>query len=166
MVDNFTIKLTADLKQSVNILHQMDASIYSYNVKKCFIDAIYIQLAEKGLLHILFPINHDSFEKQMCTLLSIEPAYNHNINSTCHHFGVSRSTLIRRLNKKNITFKFLLRKIRMNHAIYLMQHGVISVENLYLECGYHSSYRFQQYFKDQFGLTLKQYRSTLGMKNV
>ena len=153
--------LTDDLKQIFNIMHGINSSFYSHDVRLKFIGVIYMLLAEKGVLHILFPINQNSFDKKIKTYFSNTPGFKHNIDNTCVNFSVSRSTLIRRLNKKNIKFKFLLREVRMNHAVHLIKNRIVDIDELTFECGYVSKHIFQKHFKEQFGITFKEYVSTL-----
>lgn len=151
------IKLTPSIKQILFLTHELDTKYISDNVQNTLTNALYIQLAENGLLHLLFQSEKILFEKKLFDLFSIEPSYKHNINNSCNHLGVSRATLIRRLRRSNMTYKKLLRQVRMNHAINLIHQGEISITNIALDCGYYSNHRFNNYFKEQFGMSVKDY---------
>ena len=56
-----------------------------------------------------------------------------------------------------MTYKILLRQVRMNHAKNLIKQGEIRITNIALDCGYYSNHRFKNYFKEQFGMTVKDY---------
>lgn len=161
-IDDYPIiKLTSDLKKNIEFFHSLDTTIISNKIKLMIANVIYMQLAEKGLLHILFPFEDDDIEIKLCLFLSNEPNYKHSIINSCSYLGVSRSTLIRHLNKKNTTFKLLLRKVRMKHAMFLIKQGCDDIDTIALDCGYQSTHRFQNYFKEEFNVSLKKYISDL-----
>ena len=91
---------------------------------------------------------------------NIEPNANHTIESVCDHFGLSKSTLMRRLKDENTQFRDVLAELRMGYALSLLQTKPYSQIELAHLCGYKSEARFAQRFQHQFGLSLKQYQKT------
>lgn len=57
----------------------------------------------------------------------------------------------------NITFSEYLKNIRIQHAISLMEHGVISVKNTALLSGYRDPLYFSNVFKKTVGLSPSEY---------
>ena len=55
------------------------------------------------------------------------------------------------------TFSTYLRTLRIRHAIYLFDHGVISVKNVALLCGFSDPFYFSKVFKETVGVTPKDY---------
>ena len=151
------IKFNESLQKALNLLHQVDTSIISENVQKYWLDGLYSLLAEYGLLHLLFPYGKCKFEDRVYEYLASQPAFKHKMNNVCNHFGISRATLIRRLKKSGTQFKLIVRMVRMNNAVYLMKNNITDVEELASICGYQSLQRFQFYFKEQFGISPKNY---------
>ncbi|GIU13107.1 helix-turn-helix domain-containing protein [Shewanella sp. MBTL60-007] len=139
----------------------------SREVQQCYLDAFYLQLNELGMLSRLFESDVLTLREQVSHFLSMEPAANHTIDSTCHHFAMSQATFIRHLSKEGTSFRVILAEVRMLYAIGIMQSfsaqngAPLSQLELAIRCGYQSEARFSQRFKSQFGISLKQYMKTI-----
>lgn len=158
----FTYPLSTELKQGLMLLYSLNPTKISRNVRLLWCNAFYLQLAESGLLHILFPDSYEDVVDKLYRIFSSNPSYKHNINDTCKTIGLSKATLIRRLNQKNTKFKLLLRKARINHAISIINSGEWgNIDEIAYDCGYHSTYRFQTYFKEQTGMTPREYVNSM-----
>ena len=59
--------------------------------------------------------------------------------------------------KKGITFTAYLREIRMKHALFLMEQGVVSVKNIAILAGFGDALYFSKIFKQQMGVPPKEY---------
>ena len=146
---------------TLDLLKNVQLDCFSLETQKFFTLALYQQLAEQGLLHLLFPQECFSFSEQITFYLSKNVSSLHTINSTCNVFGLSKTTLIRKLKKENTSFKQILLHLRMNYALYLMQNGMKNQINIALNCGYQSQAKFSSNFKKLFGISPTIYLKTL-----
>ncbi|WP_432460337.1 helix-turn-helix transcriptional regulator [Agarivorans sp. QJM3NY_25] len=157
------VTLSPAMQQTLLSLSAIDLSLISDAVQSHWVAGVYQQLAEEGALHLLFPTAVLSFSQQLCRFLQQNLAAPSLIDDACQHFAISRATLIRRLKAENTQFGVLLRELRMNHALGLMQAGLANQLELAIACGYLSQSRFSQRFTEHFGLSPKQYRDTLAL---
>ncbi len=130
------------------------------NVQQHIVNALFEHLANSGQLHQLFTVRNLSWRDKLTQYFNEDPKANHSIESVCEHFGLSKSTLIRRLKEENTQFREVLAQLRMGYALSLLQNKPYSQIELAHLCGYKSELRFAQRFQHQFGLTLKQYQKT------
>jgi AraC-like DNA-binding protein len=126
-----------------------------------WLNGFYQQLAEAGKLHLIFEGHAVSFEQKITELLQQAPWQDYQLDQVAAHFSMSRATLIRRLKEENTQFRTLLTRVRMNHAISLMQQGYRQQIDIAVRCGYQSQERFSQRFYKSFGITPSQYIKTL-----
>lgn len=126
------------------------------------IQGFYQYLAQKGMLHCLFPQQNKSWKEKISEHLFIDPSYPHTIETVCQQFGMSKATLTRRLSHEETSFREVLTAVRMNHALGLLQDSPDCNQlELAMLCGYQSETRFSQRFQQQFGLSPRQYIRTL-----
>ncbi|MCG3864534.1 MULTISPECIES: helix-turn-helix transcriptional regulator [unclassified Photobacterium] len=130
------------------------------NVQTHIVNALFEHLANSGYLHQLFSMRNLSWRDKLTQYFNDDPKANHSIESVCDHFGLSKSTLIRRLKEENTQFRDVLAELRMGYALSLLQTKSYSQIELAHLCGYKSEARFAQRFQHQFGLSLKQYQKT------
>ncbi len=123
--------------------------------------ALYQQLAEIGVLHALFPEDELSFSSKVANYLAASPEQEHSLESVAEKFATSRATMIRRLAKENLRYRDLLAEVRLSYALKLMQEGVSEVSVLAHRCGYQSESRFSQRFVGKFGVTPKEYITSI-----
>ncbi len=131
------------------------------NVQQCMVNGLFEYLAHVGKLHQLFSNQDLSWRDKLVALFQQQPGDNHSIESTCQHFGLSKSTLIRRLREESTQFRDVLAELRMGYALTLLQQQYYTQLDLAQLCGYQSETRFAQRFKKQFGLSLKEYQHTI-----
>ncbi|EGU36750.1 helix-turn-helix transcriptional regulator [Vibrio scophthalmi] len=155
------LRLDDDLIRILDLIYQAEKIITSEEVRKHWLNGVYSLLAEKGMLHVLFPYHKVQFHEKTYDLLESLPPEEHNIIRVCSQFGVSKATLIRRLRKSGTQFKHLVRQVRMNHALFLIQSENFQLEEVALRCGYQSVSRFEAYFEEQFGISAKAYMASL-----
>lgn len=155
------IKVSSGLAYGFSMLIDMSKQALSSNVQKLHLLAFYQQLAELGVLHVLFSESYASFQNELSAYFSKDPAEAHQLEDVSHAFSMSRATLIRRLHHDGTNFRTVLSNVRMTHALSLMQERKQSQLDLALQCGYQSESRFSQRFHQQFGLTPKQYMKTI-----
>ena len=63
--------------------------------------------------------------------------------------------------KKGIPFTQYLRELRIAHALFLMEQGVVSVKNIAILAGFGDALYFSKIFKEQVGLSPKAYMENL-----
>ena len=59
--------------------------------------------------------------------------------------------------KKGVTFTSYLRDVRLKHALFLMEQGVVSVKNIAILAGFGDALYFSKIFKQQMGVPPKEY---------
>jgi len=146
---------------TLDALNAFDSANISEATQTYWLMGLYQQLAELGALHHLFPEHTVSFSHQLAKYLADSPAEEHSLESVAANFATSRATLIRRLKQENIRYRDLLAEVRLNHALSLIQSGIIDLTMLSDMCGYKSESRFSQRFHGKFGVTPKQYIRSL-----
>lgn len=63
--------------------------------------------------------------------------------------------------KKGVAFTSYLRDVRMKHALFLMEQGVVSVKNIAILTGFGDALYFSKIFKQQMGVSPKEYIENL-----
>lgn len=149
---------------TLNTLSQYDLSKLSFASQSLLVNVFYQQLAELGALHHLFPAQALSFSSKVANYLADSPEQPNSIEDICAVFGLSKATFIRHLAKEHIRYRDLLVEVRLNNALALMQSGVHEPQILAHRCGYASVTRFNQRFKEKFGIDLKGYINSVTVK--
>ncbi|AYH01370.1 helix-turn-helix transcriptional regulator [Pectobacterium parmentieri] len=88
---------------------------------------------------------------QLRALISEEPERHWTAQSAGRLLAMSEATLRRRLSAEQTRFEVLLLETRMQHAMMLVQTTSWSMQRLAEACGYKSSARFSERFKNRFG---------------
>ncbi|MGI2798427.1 helix-turn-helix transcriptional regulator [Photobacterium damselae] len=133
----------------------------SQAIQQQLVNGLYQYFAEKGQLHLLYAPQEISWTEKLTQFFSQDPSQNYTIEQVCQQFGLSKATLMRRLNDESTQFREVLAQVRMGHALSLLQEKSQTVLELAQQCGYQSEVRFTQRFQKQFGLSPKQYQKTL-----
>lgn len=149
------------LMESLDFLMGLDIDGLSETAQAYWINGFYQQMAEVGKLHLLFDGHSVPFAQKVTELMQQAPWQDYQLDQVAAHFSMSRATLIRRLKEENTQFRTLLTRVRMNHAISLMQQGYDQQIDIAVRCGYQSQERFSQRFYKSFGVTPSQYIRTL-----
>ena len=63
--------------------------------------------------------------------------------------------------KKGVPFTQYLRDLRLSHAVFLMEQGVVSVKNIAILCGFGDALYFSKIFKEHTGVPPKTYIENL-----
>lgn len=126
---------------------------------EAMVTALYAELHAAGVLGRLFPGAAPRLTERLAALMSEDPGAEHTLASLAPRLAMSRATLTRHLATEGIPFAELLTRVRMSHALTLLQarHATLEVA---LACGYQSPRRFTERFRDHFGLTPAAYRHT------
>ncbi|MBW3694551.1 AraC family transcriptional regulator [Vibrio sp. T187] len=125
-----------------------------------WLKGLYQNLAERGVLHLLFPSSNITFSQRLSHYLSKSPSDDHPLEETAGQFAMSRATLIRKLKQEGTQYREVLAEVRLSHALSLMQSGCHNVAALAKSCGYQSEGRFSLRFKGKFGVTPRHYIQT------
>jgi AraC-like DNA-binding protein len=149
------------LQDTLNALFSFDVTGLSEATQTYWLMGLYQQLAERGMLHRLFPSAHSLFSQTLSRYLSHSPSDDHALESVAARFAMSRATLIRKLKQEGTQYREVLAEVRLNHALYLMQNGHSNVALLSQLCGYQSEGRFSQRFRRKFGVTPSGYIKTV-----
>lgn len=154
------VAVTPQLAYCFDLLWQMPKQNLAPATQACLLQALYAELHAAGALSQLFPTRVDSVRERLVTYLGVNPGDEHRIETVAAHFAMSRATLIRRLAAEGTTFRQVLTEVRMGYALGLLQQAHSQTE-VAVACGYQSAARFSSRFRQQFGLTPRQYVQTL-----
>lgn len=91
-------------------------------------------------------------------MLDTEPSRKWRISDMTREFGMSESTLRRRLTEENINISELLTDVRMSKALALLQSTDMTVTRIASETGYDCVSRFTARFRQRFGFTPSAFR--------
>jgi AraC-like DNA-binding protein len=155
--------LTCDkgLEDTLNALASLNLSAMSEQVQNDWQRPLFQQLAEKGILHLLFPQKDVPLSLRLSQYLSQSPSDDHRLDDVAARFAMSRATLIRKLKIEGTRYRELLAEVRFSHALYLMQAQRWSVIQLAHMCGYQSAERFSLRFRSKYGLSPRDYMRTV-----
>ena len=154
------VKVTDALRYCFEIICDMSNKDLSAHTQQQLLLAFYAELRHIDALHLLFPNDNQQVRDKLATYLSAAPGDDHKIEVAAQHLAMSRATLTRKLAAEETSFRHILTEIRMSHALGLLQRKFSQMDTA-LACGYQSEVRFTQRFKEQFGLTPRQYQMTL-----
>lgn len=160
-IHTHAITVSPLLAYGFTLLTDVNTQKLSTKAQQFHLLALYQQLAELGVLHVLFSPTFTSFQNELSAYFSKNPSENYQLETVCDDFSMSRATLIRRLKRDDTNFRTVLSNVRMTYALSLMQEKRQTQLDLALQCGYQSESRFSQRFYQQFGMTPKQYMNSI-----
>ncbi|MGE4424726.1 MAG: helix-turn-helix transcriptional regulator [Pseudodesulfovibrio sp.] len=79
--------------------------------------------------------------------------------------GASERSLRRHLSREGTSLTDILREVRLNSGLALLQTGRVTVGETAYRCGYNSASRFAGLFRERFGVSpsrVAQYNAVLG----
>ena len=80
------------------------------------------------------------------------------LSSVSDKFGYNEKYLSRRFKEyTGLGFSKYLRGVRINHALFLFEHGVESVRNVSILCGFDDAFYFSRVFKEVTGASPREY---------
>ena len=98
-------------------------------------------------------------------LIGLEPGRPWNAESVADRLGTSERSLRRHLSREGTSLTDVLREVRLNSGLALLQAGRVSVGEAAYRCGYNSASRFAGLFRERFGVSpsqVAQYNAVLG----
>ena len=85
--------------------------------------------------------------------MGMDPGREWTIRGIAEKLGTSERTLRRHLNNEGDGFTQILREVRLNAGLALLQVGNTSVGEAAYRCGYNSASRFAGLFRERFGVS-------------
>ncbi|AAW87595.1 transcriptional regulator, AraC family [Aliivibrio fischeri ES114] len=155
-----SVKLDSQLKMTMEFLHQADSILNNIKTRSMWLDGLYLLLLDYDYLEMLFRPDEISFNEKVYEILDKMDPKEHRIESICLVLNISKATLIRRLKKSGTQFKKIVRQVRMNKALFLIQKRTIPLDEISFSCGYQSMELFNLYFESEFGISPKNYIKT------
>lgn len=165
-VSDYIYVQTKDILPVENLIENMiwtliDKTASSHTILQISMGLIFLNLSRYAKL-----INRNESDSSNLKLLFyilnyIENNYqNGNIKSIANSSGYP-SYYISRLLKKStgLNFKELLQKRKLQQAVYLLEHTILSIELIIERIGYENSSYFYRKFREQYGCSPNEYRN-------
>ena len=105
------------------------------------------QVEQSGLLSTMVAVTNDSFSDSDFNLLSLASKIGYDDKYISAVFK----------KHKGITYSQYLRELRLRHAVFLIEQGLVSVKNISLLSGFGDPLYFSKVFKSAYGITPKEY---------
>ncbi|OGR38783.1 MAG: hypothetical protein A2051_10710 [Desulfovibrionales bacterium GWA2_65_9] len=109
--------------------------------------------------------NRSSSKERLSLQIMAEPDRAWTAQESARRMGLSERGLRRALEAEGTSLRELLRDIRLNLALGLLQQGLLSVGEVALRTGYESPSRFSSRFRERFGVSprdILHFRGELG----
>ena len=98
------------------------------------------------------PRHYPDFSTQLRSLINSNLAHDWSLERLAQKLDMSVSTLKRRLQDANLSYRQLLDEARMQKAMELLEQGHQSMAQVALACGYKSQSRFAARFRKYYAL--------------
>ncbi len=146
-----TLTTTPELQQSLAHVHQLLGSDqHSLALKQHRVIDVLLLLAEQGYL---FPTSSaSSWVDKVSRLIGSNPQAEWTVDRLAQTFNTSTSTLRRRMSDSGTTLGDLIREIRLETGLMLLQSTELPIGEIASRCGYESHSRFTAAFRQRFGL--------------
>ena len=125
-------------------------------------------LAESALLYSMARLSSkkDSKSDMVSRVLSLTSEHftspSLSLSSIAEEIGYHEKYVSSRFKKEvGIPFAQYLRDIRINHAVFLMEQGVVSVKNVAMLSGFSDSLYFSKVFKELKGVSPREFISEI-----
>lgn len=120
---------------------------------------VLLLLAERG--HLFAPADALGWDERVRRLIGQRPEASWQADTLARAFHVSASTLRRRLLRSGVTIGDLVREVRLETALLLLQSTVLPVGEVARCCGYDSHSRFSAAFRSRYGFVPSHLRGGL-----
>ncbi len=117
-------------------------------------------LARAGIAGNLLLDRRATWRERVAQLIALDPARDWSAGEVCRRLGIGESTLRRRLNEEESSFRQVLEESRMVSALALLQETFWPVGQVAEAVGYSSHSRFSERFKRRFGLSPNELKKT------
>lgn len=133
-------------RRAASFLHSRSVSVA---VRRHRMIEVLLLLAERGYR---FKSNdHQGWEERVRRLVTQSPQANWTVDGLAGYFGMSVSTLRRRLEGSGVTLAALVREARLETALTLLQSTRHSIGEIAFRCGWESHSRFSAAFQERWG---------------
>lgn len=152
------IRMDAQFEQSVHrAADGLEALALSPRMKLHRILEVMLLLAERGC--VLSPEKELTLPDKVRRLVSQQPDAEWSLAQVAQTFYMSESTLRRRLDEHGTTAGEVIREVRLEVALLLLQSTQLPVGAVALRCGYDSHSRFTAAFRMRYGFPPSYLRS-------
>lgn len=152
------VGVDAELGASVdNALAALGSPTSSARLRQHRVLEVLLLLAERG--HVLKPADRISWDERARRLISQRPHAEWPAENLALALHVSVSTLRRRLADSGATIGELVREVRLETGLLLLQSTGLSVGEVAARCGYESHSRFSAAFRTRYGFAPSYLRS-------
>ncbi|MEM9264894.1 MAG: helix-turn-helix domain-containing protein [Cyanobacteria bacterium P01_F01_bin.13] len=113
---------------------------------------VVLLLLQSNARNLLLQSIYPDFSTHLRSLISNDLAYDWTLERLAQKLDISVSTLKRRLQSANLSYRQLLDEARMQKAMELLEQGHQNVAQVALACGYQSQSRFATRFRKYYQL--------------
>ena len=110
---------------------------------------VLLLLAEHGI--VFEPLQAIAWEEKIRRLIGQRLHADWSVPTLAEAFHVSASTLRRKLAQERVSVSSLVREVRLESALLMLQTSALPVGEVAQRCGYESHSRFTAAFKSRFG---------------
>ena len=152
------LAITPLLAQALNSSHQLlNSTEHSALLQQHRLEEVLLLLAEQG-----YSFASDAvwtLADKVRQRISLSPHDDWTIERLAHLFHTSASTLRRRIAESGATLGDIIREVRLETGLNLLQTTALTVGEIAARCGYDSHSRFSAAFKQRFGFAPSLLRS-------
>lgn len=148
-VGHAPISVDDELAQALRRCSDTLSSSASLRVQQHRVMEVLLLLAERG--NVLRPRESLSWPDQIRNLIGQRPYAPWDVEQLAQAFHISASTLRRRLEPFGTNASELVREVRLETALGLLQSTSLSVGEVAQRCGYESHSRFSAAFRARYG---------------
>jgi AraC-like DNA-binding protein len=127
----------------------LQARAVSAAVRRHRLHEVLLLLAERG--HRFTPIEQLGWDERVRRLVAQRPDADWSVETLAAAFHASPSTLRRRLEGSGVTLAALVREVRMETALTLLQSTRLPIGEIAQRCGWESHSRFSAAFQERWG---------------
>lgn len=110
---------------------------------------VLLLLAERN--HRFAPVGQPGWDERVRRLVAQRPQADWSVDALAGAFNVSASTLRRRIGGSGETLAALVREVRLETGLALLQGTRLSIREVALRCGWESHSRFSAAFQERWG---------------
>jgi len=148
--DCFNLSMTSDLEQSLSRVADAIASPAASGILRNHrVVEVLLMLAELGC--VIKSPEKLTWPDRIRRLIGQRPHAEWTVDSLASACHVSSSTLRRRLSESDLTVGNLVREVRLETALLLLQTTNLPVGDVAQRCGYESHGRFSAAFRTRYG---------------
>ncbi|MFY1021845.1 helix-turn-helix transcriptional regulator [Ectopseudomonas khazarica] len=142
----------------------LEAATVSPLLQRHRVIELLLVLGERGVR--LKPVEQISWAERIRRLIALRPEEDWRIERLAEVFHTSASTLRRRLAGSGFTLAGLVREVRLETALVLLQSTQRSINDIALHCGWESHSRFSAAFQARWGFAPSVMRQRLAQNGA